>query len=232
MPIIAATDDAQSGVSTTAASTPISAEEMPSPNSAVAIGSPEATTLPNVNSSTRAAIAKPTVSEEISPRWALPIASPPSSTRTPSPLRSEAMSISRSPVSSGTAPGVTVSGSRATAIVPSRENSAELARHRVADALERRGVAQEGVHPLAHRRRLRAARLPDHVDRVGRALGEAVVQQLDRGARLRARRRVVGRPVAAQRAAERDDRDQRGDPARKDEPAAAECEVCETAEHW
>ena len=121
MPSIEASAGAQSGTSRTAASSPIRPVEMPRPNSAVASGRPAATTEPNVSSRTKAAIAMPTASEEISPVCALAITSPPSSIRTPSPSWCCASSMKRSPVAVGTAPGSSVSGTRRTPIVPSRE---------------------------------------------------------------------------------------------------------------
>ena len=127
IPSIDASAGAQSGTSITAASPPISALEMPSPNSAVASGSPAATTEPNVSSRTSAAMARPTISEEISPPSAFAITCPPSSIRRPSPPARSASAISRSPVSGGTAPGSSVIGSRRTPIVPSRETSAVAA---------------------------------------------------------------------------------------------------------
>ena len=54
---------------------------MPRPNSAVASGRPAATTEPNVSSSTSVAIARPTISDEISPSCAFAISWPPSSIR-------------------------------------------------------------------------------------------------------------------------------------------------------
>ena len=127
IPSIEASAGAQSGTSITAARPPISALEMPSPNSAVASGSPAATTEPNVSSRTNAAMARPTISEEISPPSAFAITWPPSSIRTPSPPACSASAIRRSPVSAGTAPGSSVIGSRSTPIVPSRETSAAAA---------------------------------------------------------------------------------------------------------
>ena len=56
----------QSGTSMTAASSPTSADEIPRPNSAVTIGSPAATSVPNVRTSTSAAITRPTASEDSS----------------------------------------------------------------------------------------------------------------------------------------------------------------------
>src|SRR5215211_1647496 len=67
MPIMADTEGAQSGTSITAASMPTSDPEIASPNSAVAIGIPVATSVPNVNASTPAAISMPVPSEDVSP---------------------------------------------------------------------------------------------------------------------------------------------------------------------
>ena len=85
MPSIDASAGAQSGTSSTAASSPMTPVEIPRPNSAVASGRPAATTEPKVRSSTNAAMAMPTASEEISPASALAITMPPSSTRSPAP---------------------------------------------------------------------------------------------------------------------------------------------------
>ena len=127
MPSIDASAGAQSGTSISAASRPVTPLEIPSPNSAVANGSPAATSEPNVSSSTKPAIARPMTSEEISPPCALAITMPPSSIRTPSPPARCARSISAVPVWSGIAPGSSVSGIRSTPIVPSRETSAAVA---------------------------------------------------------------------------------------------------------
>ena len=72
--------------------------------------------------------------------------------------------------------------------------------------------------------RRRPARLPDDVDGLGALLREAVGEQVGRGARLRARRRVVGRPVAGQRGgAERGD--ETDHPRGQHDAAAAEHHV-------
>ena len=76
----------QSGTSITAASRPTPAEETPSPNSAVTIGRPAATSVPNVTSSTSAAIIRPTASEDSSLSCAEVMTWPPISTRSPSRL--------------------------------------------------------------------------------------------------------------------------------------------------
>ena len=103
---------------------------MPSPNSAAASGRPAATTEPKVSSSTPAAIARPTASEEISPCCAFCTTLPPSATRGPPPaLACSARSSSAAPVSIGTAPGdPVVSGNRTTPTVPSGDSSACAAR--------------------------------------------------------------------------------------------------------
>ena len=117
----------QSGTSITAASSPTPAEEMPRPKSAVAIGSPAATSVPNVSTSTSAAIVRPTASEDSSLSCAEAITWPPISTRRPSRLAPSASEMRLVPVVWGTLSGFSVSDSRVTAIVPSRDTSAGAA---------------------------------------------------------------------------------------------------------
>ena len=117
----------QSGTSITAASSPTTAEEMPSPKRAVTIGRPAATSVPNVRMSTSAAIARPTASEDSSLSCAAVITWPPISTRSPPLLAASPSEIRLSPVVTGTLSGFSVSDRRATAIVPSREISAGAA---------------------------------------------------------------------------------------------------------
>ncbi len=230
MPIIAATDEPQSGVSTTAASTPISADEMPSPNSAVAIGRPEATTLPKVTSSTSAAIRKPTVSDEISPRCALPITWPPSSSRTPAPASRRGQldqPLAGRDRHLGRAARQRHAGDGDRAVA---RDLGRGGRRRRADALERRRLGQERVDALARGRRGGVLRRPHDVERVRGALGEALGEQVLRGLGLRAGRRVVGRPLPAQRAAGHHRGHEHGDPRHEHQPPAAEGEVGEPGE--
>ena len=117
----------QSGTSMTAASRPTSADETPSPNSAVTIGRPAATSVPKVRTSTSAAIIRPTASEDSSLSCAAVMTWPPISTRRPSLLAASPSEIRLSPVVTGTLSGFSVSDRRATAIVPSRETSAGAA---------------------------------------------------------------------------------------------------------
>ena len=117
----------QSGTSITAASRPTAAEEMPRPNSAVTIGRPAATSVPKVRTSTSAAIIRPTASEDSSLSCAEVMTWPPISTRSPSWLAALLSEIRLSPVVTGTLSGRSVSDSRETAIVPSREISAGAA---------------------------------------------------------------------------------------------------------
>ena len=126
-----------------------------------------------MSSSTSAAIARPTISEEISPPCAFAISWPPSSTRTPSPLACSASSISVSPVVTGIAPGSSVSGMRMTPIVPSEETLGVGGRRRAAYALEPGSIGGEPVDALLHGGGLRAVgRLPDHVDGVRAVWGK------------------------------------------------------------
>jgi hypothetical protein len=103
-------------------------------------------------------------------------------------------------------------------------------RRAAADPLERAGVGDEPVDPLLDRGRAGSvARLPDDVDGLRVALGEALLQQLGRCARLASGRRVVGRPVAGESCrAERGD--EPGDPDGDDRAAAAERQVGEPRE--
>ena len=78
-PIIVATELAQSGTSMTLASSAPPARPTPTPNSAVASGSPIATSDPNAISRTIAAMSRPGPSAPMLPDWALSIAWPASS---------------------------------------------------------------------------------------------------------------------------------------------------------
>ena len=113
----------QSGTSMTAASSPTMAEETPRPNSAVTIGRPAATSVPKVSTSTSAAMARPTASEDSALCCALAMTCPPISTRSPLWLAASPSEIRLSPVVTGTSSGFSVSDRRATAIVPSRDTS-------------------------------------------------------------------------------------------------------------
>ena len=101
--------------------------EIPRPNSATASGSPAATSEPNTTSSTIAAAISPVVSGP-GPPCAFWIGGPPSPISRASPLRSSAISISRSPVSSGTSEPGRSSCRRLTAIVPSSDTCGGAAR--------------------------------------------------------------------------------------------------------
>ena len=147
----------------------------------------------DASSSTSVAIARPTISDEISPSCALAISWPPSSTRSPAPLAS----LGELPSAARRMP----SGSRRGA--PSAGSAARRCCRR--GRFRRRRRRCRGRCPRARPRRRRAGRsapvarggagavlrLPDHVDGVGVALGEAVLQQLGGGARVGAGRRVV-----------------------------------------
>ncbi len=82
-----------------------------------------------------------------------------------------------------------------------------------------------------HRGALHAVlRLPDDVDGVRRARGEALGEQVAGALGLGARRRVVGGELARERAGGGEGGDQRHDPGQQHEPPAAEREVGEAAE--
>ena len=148
---------------------------------------------------------------------------PPSSIRTPSPLARCARSISARAGVVGDRAGELGQRDPQHADRPVARDVRRGRRRGAADALEarrRRGRAGRSAAPRPRRRR----RLPDDVDGVRAALREALVEQLRGGARLRAGRRVVGRPVAGEPG--RGERGGQGDdPGRDDRPAAPEGQV-------
>ena len=229
MPSIEASAGAQSGTSMIAASSPIRPVEMPRPKSAVASGSPAAMTEPNVSSRTKAAIAMPTASEEISPVCALAITLPPSSI-------ADAVAVLVLRELDEVLAGRGRDRARELGQRHAQDADRPVARvvglcggRRVADALEAGGLPGERVDPLLDRGRVRLLGLPDDVDRVGAALGEALLQELGRGAGLRPRRRVVGRPVAGG-AGPGERGDEGDDPGDEHGASAAVREVREPAE--
>jgi hypothetical protein len=124
MPSIAAIVTDQSGVSMTAARMPISAVEIPSPNSASSSGSPAAISVPSETSRMSAATVRPSASEEIGPCWAVWMTSPSSSIRTPSRAAARRMSSRVLPVDFGTFGARSVSGRRRMATEPFGERVA------------------------------------------------------------------------------------------------------------
>ena len=146
---------------------------MPSPNSAVASGRPAATSVPNVSSSTTAAIARPTVSDEISPCWARATGWPPSSTRRPSRLAASAIVISCSPVALGTSSAFDTAAAYAGHGDPAVARHLRVARgHAVADAVQPLGAAEQASIALWSPRAPRVLRLPDDVDGDGVCCGK------------------------------------------------------------
>src|SRR5829696_192161 len=120
MPINPATAGAKSGVSTTAARTPISIDEIARPKTATTSGSPAATTDPNATRRMTAASSSPRPSG-VPPSSALEMVLPPSSTWRPCPRVSSASLISSLPLSAGTFQLRVVSWISATAVFPSGE---------------------------------------------------------------------------------------------------------------
>ncbi len=124
IPTISATDSAQSGVATSAAMMPTTAAPVPVPNNAVAIGRPAAITVPNVANRIISATVRPTPSDEMAPRWASCISSPPTCTVTAPAAARSAMPSSWPACSSAMFAGRSSSGMRSIPTLPSRENSA------------------------------------------------------------------------------------------------------------
>ena len=110
-----------------AARTPMSSTESPSPNSAIASGSPTATIEPNAISRMIAAAIRPTNSG-LPPPWASRIGGPPSSILSPLPLAASAIPINVLPVSVGTSSAGRSSSRRVSAIVPSGDTRGAPAR--------------------------------------------------------------------------------------------------------
>jgi hypothetical protein len=110
-----------------AARTPKSEPEIARPNSAVAIGRPAATIVPNVTSKMTAAAMMPMTSLDASGGASSPgTNSPPTAMRSPAGGWS-AIATSVSPVLSGTSSGRRSSGRRTTAVVPSGDTCASRA---------------------------------------------------------------------------------------------------------
>jgi hypothetical protein len=103
--------------------------------------------------------------------------------------------------------------------------------YRVANARKPGRLTQESIHAHPDDGRLGAGpSLPDHVDRLSRALREARRERVGCGLELRARRLVVGRPGAAECGGERERGHECCEPGAEDQAAAAEGDVGEACE--
>ena len=104
-------------------------------------------------------------------------------------------------------------------------------RRGVADVVDRARLGEERVDALLDGRAVGAVGvLPDDVDLLAGVAGEALLGELARRLRLRARSVVVGVVLARQGATDADDDDRGCDPGQHHAAAAAIGEVCETGE--
>ena len=203
MPIIVAKDVDQSGASTKEITTVVSVLLTARPATATRIGSPAATSEPNMISRMIAAAARPRPSEPISPCSACTMDCPPRPTWRPSLDAASAISSIRSLSSRGMSTGFSTSRRRcATSVVPSwltpagSWNGSETASTCATEPSSASRSCDRLLLTLDA-----AVRADDDVDGVAGLGREAVLEEGLRLLGVRAGGGVVGLEVAAERAA-------------------------------